>query len=155
MSVAAFFGQGPVVACAWTSARCATVAGCQVFTILVQCNGVVGGDFSAETDSAFGEARVVLEDSALDPVDAAIGIGQCAVIVVFELGTTLELLVCIPVTGSAADRLAFDEASGFALGAFLVHGNRGERLALGFSVSGGGYAADGQGQYRGAAQFHG
>ncbi|MNO91670.1 hypothetical protein D3C76_832220 [compost metagenome] len=146
LSVAAFFGQGTVVARAWTSARCATVVGRQVFAVLVQCDGVVRRHLSAEANGAFGEARVVLEDGALDPVDPAIGRGRNAVFLVGELGAALQLFVGVPVARGAGDRLAFDKAGGFALGVLLVHGNRGESLALGFCVSRGGYAADGHGQ---------
>ncbi|MNO94095.1 hypothetical protein D3C76_857070 [compost metagenome] len=153
--VAAFFGQGTVVARAWASARCAAVVGRQVLAVLVQGDGVVGRHFSADTDSAFGEARVVLDDGALDPVDTTVSRGRDAVFLVGEIGTTFQLFIGVPVTGRAADRLAFEETGGFALGAFFIHGHRGVRLALGFSVRRGGYAADGQGQYRGAAQFHG
>ena len=68
------------------------------------------------------------------------------VLFVLEMGATFQLLVGIPVTRAPSDRLAFDETSGFTLSTFLFHGNRGVRLALGFCVRRGGYAADGQGQ---------
>ncbi|MNP63220.1 hypothetical protein D3C76_1585900 [compost metagenome] len=91
----------------------------------------------------------------MNPVDTAVSRGRNAVFLVGKVGPTFQLFVGVPVTGRAADRLAFQEAGGFALGAFFIQGNRGIRLALGFSVCRGGYAANGQGQYRGAAQFHG
>jgi hypothetical protein len=99
--ITAFFSQGTVVARSRTCLRCATIAGGQVFAITIQCNGVVGGNFSAEADSTFGEARVVLEDSALDPVDTAISRDKCTIFGVLELFATLELFVGIPVTRGA------------------------------------------------------
>ncbi|MNF73006.1 hypothetical protein D3C84_549980 [compost metagenome] len=154
--LAAVFSQSTVVTQTGNAIeRCAAIGRGEVLAITLKGDGVVGSDFSAETDGALGEARVVLDDGALYPVDAAVRVGQYTVLVVLEMGTTFQLFVGVPVTCGPADRLAFDKAAGFALGAFLFHGHGRESLALGFSVRRGGYAADGQGQYRCAAQFHG
>ncbi|MNR56990.1 hypothetical protein D3C85_1776760 [compost metagenome] len=80
------------------------------------------------------------------PVDTTIRFRQRAVFAVTELAATFQLFVGVPVARGPGQRLAFNKTSGFALGAFFFHSNRGERLALGFSVRRGGYAADGQGQ---------
>ena len=135
-----------VVARAWTRARCATVVGRQVLAIALQCDGVVGRHFSAETRGAFGEARVVFDDGALEPVDTTISRGRYTVFAVSELAITFQLFVGVPVTRGASNRAAFDKAGCIGLSTFGVDRNRGEFLALGFCVSRGGYAADGQGQ---------
>ncbi|MNF89493.1 hypothetical protein D3C84_720220 [compost metagenome] len=146
-SVTAIFSQRTVVTTAGaTWLRRTAVAGREVFTVTVQGNGVVGGDFGAEAYSAFGEARVVLDDRALHPVDAAVSRVSLTIITIVERRTPLERLIRIPVTRGAGDRLPFNKAGGFALGALFLDGDRCESLTLGLSVGRGGNAADGQGQ---------
>ncbi|MOA07737.1 hypothetical protein D3C78_1274530 [compost metagenome] len=154
LGVAAFFGQRTVVARAWTSARCATVVGRQVLAVAFQRDGVVGRQLSAEADGTLGEARVVLDDGALHPVDTTISVDRLTVFFVLELAPTLELFVGVPVTGTTVDLLAFDETGGLGLCIVGVHGDRVECLALRFGISGGRNAADGQCQQCCVAQFH-
>ncbi|MNI42471.1 hypothetical protein D3C73_967680 [compost metagenome] len=126
-----------------------------VFAAAIQRDGVVRRHFSAQAYGALGETRGVVEDGALDPVDpATTGLGH-TVALILEGAAALLVFVGVPVAGRTAQGLTVDEAGGFALGVLFFHADRGERLALGFRVSRGGDAADGQGQYRGAAQFHG
>ena len=48
----------------------------------VQRDGVVGRNFGADADSALGEARGVVEDGALHPVDPA-RVGRVSPLTVF------------------------------------------------------------------------
>jgi len=128
--IAVAVGQGAVV---WPG---------DVLGVAVQCYGVVRRYLGAETDGAFGEARGVVEDGALHPVDPARGGLTGTVVVVAEAVIATAKLVGVPVAGSAAQGLVFDKALGLALsaGGFQFGGHK--FIGIGHRRD----AADGQGQ---------
>ena len=128
--VAVAVGQGAVV---WPG---------DVLGVAIQGNGVVSRDLGAEAYGAFGEARLVVEDGALYPVDPARGGFTGAVVVVAETVIATLELVGVPVAGSAAQGLVFDKALGLALSAAGFEFGRHEFIGIGHRSD----AADGQGQ---------
>ena len=83
--VAVAVGQGAVV---WP---------CDVLGVAIQCYGVVRRYLGAETDGAFSEARLVVEDGALYPVDPARRFFAGTVVVVSEAVIATLEFVGVPV----------------------------------------------------------
>ncbi|MNN07632.1 hypothetical protein D3C81_1204610 [compost metagenome] len=137
-------------------------AASNILAVTVENDGVVSGNFGAHANGALGEARGVVDDGALNPVDTTRGLCSyrwrgvfVAVFHVAEAVVTTTQFIGVPVTGCAAQALSIDKAFGLALGATAGQCGRDELLTCRFCVRRGGDAANGQGQYRGAAQFHG
>ncbi|MNR28286.1 hypothetical protein D3C85_1456020 [compost metagenome] len=118
-------------------------AALDVFAAAIQSNRVVRGDFSAEADSALGEARGVVQDGALNPVDSTRAVQFFTVPLVLEDAAALLVFVGVPVTGSTRQALAIDKTFGFRLGIGTCQLSRNEILADAFSMGPGGDAADG------------
>ncbi|MNJ50766.1 hypothetical protein D3C77_460530 [compost metagenome] len=133
--IAVAVGQGPVVGAGDGSAP------------LFQGDGVVGGYFGGETDGAFGKARAVVEDGALDPVVTAVGVVAGAVaLVVLPQRRAGGAFAGVPVAGRTGQALAFDKAAGLALGTGVLGTDRDEVLAGGLSLGHDGQACEGQGK---------
>ena len=116
-----------------------------VIGVTVQGNGVIGRYLGTETDRALSKSRAVIKDGALHPVDTAWRCFLDAMILVGKAVFVALEFIGIPVSRTAAQRLVFYEALGFALATgagFNFGGN--ERLTDIFSMSHRRKATDGQ-----------
>ncbi len=88
----------------------------QVVFVTVQRNGVVYRHLRGKTDSALGEARAVVNDGALNPVDPArVAVDHNAVLFAGELAATAQQFVGVPVLGRTGQLRVLQKALGFAL----------------------------------------